>query len=136
MASTGLRRPSNREDAQGVANGRMRALQWARELTKQLQRHFEQSTVPVWIAVQNRGEDDPDLQYWVGRALSIKKVYEEAGNAGRVRTQCIVKCHQWMLVAPPGCPLPLHHEPRPCPCPAHIDGYILPTLPACLSRTI
>ena len=74
------------EGLTGIANERAVSLAKARELTRQLQNHFEQSTTAVWIAVQNRGEDDPD-QYWLGRALRIKKVYEEAGSVGRVRKQ-------------------------------------------------
>ena len=40
------------------------------------------------MAVQNRGEEDPD-QYWIGRAIAITKTYNEggsvAGTGGRVR---------------------------------------------------
>ena len=43
----------DREDAPGVANARMRALAKARELTRQLQAHFERDPDrPVWVAVQ------------------------------------------------------------------------------------
>ena len=60
----------------------------ARELTKQLKAHSGRSSEPVWVAVQNRGEDELD-QYWVGRALRVEKVYTEpgsvAGTTGRVR---------------------------------------------------
>lgn len=77
-----------RTDAAGVSNARRRSLGKARELTKQLQAHFGRSSEPIWVAVQNRGEDDPD-QYWIGRALRVEKVYTEpgsiAGSAGRVR---------------------------------------------------
>lgn len=49
-----------RTDAAGVSNARRRTLNKARELTKQLQSHFASSNVPLWVAVQNRGEDDAD----------------------------------------------------------------------------
>ena len=73
-----------REDAAGVANERQRTRNMAKELRDQLARHFARSNQPVWVAVQNRGEDDPD-QYWLGRALRIEKVHEKAGTVGRVR---------------------------------------------------
>ena len=49
-----------RTDQAGVANDRARALTYARGLTYQLERKFAQSNQPVWVAVQNRGEVDPD----------------------------------------------------------------------------
>ena len=49
-----------RTDPAGVAMRQKRALLHARELAKQLQRKFQQSDNPVWVAVQNRGEDEPD----------------------------------------------------------------------------
>lgn len=49
-----------RTDATGISNARQRALHKARELTKQLQAHFQRSNQPIWVAVQNRGEDDVD----------------------------------------------------------------------------
>ena len=47
---------------------------------------FAQSNQPVWVAVQNRGEDDPD-QYWIGKAPRVEKKYtpEESGSIGRTR---------------------------------------------------
>ena len=76
-----------RTDAAGVANGRQKALVHARELAGQLQRKLDSCNQPVWVAVQNRGELDPD-QYWIGRATSYK-MHEEAGSVtgsvGRVR---------------------------------------------------
>ena len=73
-----------REDAAGVANGRKRTRVHAKDLRDQLQKHFLSSNQPVWVGVQNRGEDDPD-QYWIGRALRIVKTHEENGTVGRVR---------------------------------------------------
>jgi hypothetical protein len=49
-----------RTDAAGVSNAKQRSLAKARELTRQLRSHFEKSNTPIWVAVQNRGEDDPD----------------------------------------------------------------------------
>lgn len=49
-----------RTDAAGISNMRKRSLAKARQLTKQLQAHFARSNVPVWVAVQNRGEEDQD----------------------------------------------------------------------------
>ena len=72
-----------RTDASGVANSRARTLAYARQLAEQLERKFQQSNQPVWVAVQNRGEDDPD-QYWIGKAISCKK-HQVAGSVGRVR---------------------------------------------------
>ena len=73
----------SREDAAGVANERTRTREKAKELREQLKRHYERSNQPVWVGVQNRGEDDPD-QYWVGRALRIEKTHTVAGRIGRV----------------------------------------------------
>ena len=53
-------RSIGRTDAAGVSNAKQRSLNKARELTKQLRAHFDKSSQPVWVAVQNRGEDDPD----------------------------------------------------------------------------
>jgi hypothetical protein len=52
--------PIGRTDAAGVSNAKQRSLAKARELTRQLRAHFEKSNTPIWVAVQNRGEDDPD----------------------------------------------------------------------------
>lgn len=42
----------------------------------------------VWVAVQNRGEDDSD-QYWIGRAVGIVREHTQGGTilgtGGRVR---------------------------------------------------
>jgi hypothetical protein len=98
-------RSIGRTDASGISNARQRSLNKARELTKQLQAHFEKSNMPIWVAVQNRGEDDADqyarnqhklsqiltvvclpiCRYWIGRALKVAKVYDRAGSVGRVR---------------------------------------------------
>lgn len=72
-----------REDASGVANARTRTRTHARSLRDQLVSHFEKSNAPVWVAVQNRGEDDPD-QYWIGRATGVKE-HKTGGTEGRVR---------------------------------------------------
>ena len=64
----------DRCDPAGIANGRKAALTYARGLTYQLERKFAQSNQPVWVAVQNRGEDDPD-QYWIGKAVKNEAVY-------------------------------------------------------------
>ena len=53
-------RSIGRTDAAGVSNARKRSLNKARELTKQLRTHFEKSNLPIWVAVQNRGEADLD----------------------------------------------------------------------------
>ena len=59
-----------------------------RALRDQLIAHFHKSDRAVWVAVENRGEDEPD-QYWIGRATRIEKTYEKegsvAGTGGRVR---------------------------------------------------
>ena len=49
-----------RTDAAGVGNAKQRSLSRARDLTRQLISHFEHSNQPIWVGVQNRGEDDPD----------------------------------------------------------------------------
>ena len=49
-----------RSDAAGISNARQRSLNKSRCLAKQLQAHFEKTNQPVWVAVQNRGEDDPN----------------------------------------------------------------------------
>lgn len=72
-----------REDAAGVATARTRTRVHARSLCDQLVGHFSKSNVPIWVAVQNRGEDDPD-QYWVGRATGVTR-HETGGTVGRVR---------------------------------------------------
>ena len=46
-----------RRDAAGVANERQRALVHSRSLRDQLLRKFEQSNEPIWVGVQNRGEE-------------------------------------------------------------------------------
>ena len=51
----------------------------AKEQARQLHQHFERESRPVWAAVQNRGEDDPD-QYWIGRALSMEMYTESSQN--------------------------------------------------------
>ena len=80
----------DREDAAGVANARTRARVHARALASQLTRALDRKVGGVggvWIAVQNRGEEDPD-QYWIGKALSYK-VHSAGGDVegtgGRVR---------------------------------------------------
>ena len=76
--------PSPRHSTRsGVANERARTRAKATELREQLKKHFKSSNQPVWVGVQNRGEDDPD-QYWIGRALRIEKEYTAAGRVGRV----------------------------------------------------
>jgi hypothetical protein len=69
-----------REDQAGVAARKANARAHAREQARQLQQHFTKESRAVWIAVQNRGEDDPD-QYWIGRALRIEEVYKEASSS-------------------------------------------------------
>jgi hypothetical protein len=77
-----------RSDAAGVANAKARTRQTSRSLRDQLVAHFAKSDCAVWVAVQNRGEVDPD-RYWVGRATRIEKTYATAGSVagtgGRVR---------------------------------------------------
>lgn len=73
-----------REDDTGVANARTRSRAHARSLRDQLISHFANKTNKhVWVAVQNRGEDDPD-QYWIGRATGIS-IHKSGGSVGRVR---------------------------------------------------
>ena len=66
-----------------MANARTRTRTHARSLRDQLISHFKKGNKPVWVAVQNRGENDPD-QYWIGRATGIS-VHKEGGSIGRVR---------------------------------------------------
>lgn len=74
-----------RQDAAGVANERKRALAHARDLTSQLRRKFEQApNSHVWVAVQNRGEDDLD-RYWIGKATGKMVQHTERGSVGRNR---------------------------------------------------
>ena len=68
----------DREDVRGVANQRAATRGLAKGLRDQLSRHFEQSNEPMWVAVQNRGEHDPD-QYWVGRALRMQAPFTQSG---------------------------------------------------------
>ena len=49
-----------RTDAAGVANAKARTRQLSRNLRDRLKAHFDLSEKPVWVAVQNRGEDDVD----------------------------------------------------------------------------
>ena len=60
--------------------------------------------------MQNRSEDDPD-QYWVGRALRIKKVFEEVGSVGRVRQTSGVR--KSLAIASHGCLPRLADSVRP-----------------------
>ncbi|EOD12551.1 hypothetical protein EMIHUDRAFT_120083, partial [Emiliania huxleyi CCMP1516] len=77
-----------RSDAAGVASSKARTRQLSRSLRDQLKAHFAKSTNAVWVAVQNRGEDDPD-QYWIGRAVALRPPFQTggsvAGTGGRVR---------------------------------------------------
>lgn len=74
-------------DAAGVANAKARTLQRSRELRDQLRAHFAKSDAAVWVAVQNRGENDTD-QYWIGRATGIAKIHSTAGHvAGNARAR-------------------------------------------------
>ena len=72
-------------DASGIAAARARTRAHARELTDQLRRRFEQApNSHVWVAVQNRGEDDPD-KYWIGKATGKMVQHKERGSVGRNR---------------------------------------------------
>ena len=76
-----------RTDPAGVANARAKTLAHARDLAKQLKcKLCGQSNQPIWVAVQNRGENDPD-QYWIGKAVGVPKEYGpgESGSNGRTR---------------------------------------------------
>lgn len=73
-----------REDASGIAERRRRQLQKSRELRDQLQHKFQHSNSPVWVAVANRGVEDPD-QYWIGQALRVEKVHSTPCMVGRTR---------------------------------------------------
>lgn len=74
----------DREDAAGVASRRARVLKHSRELRDQLVRQFERSTGKIWVAVQNRAEDEPDA-YFIGLATGIQKEHDQPGTVGRVR---------------------------------------------------
>uniref|UniRef100_A0A7S0LUV0 Uncharacterized protein n=1 Tax=Coccolithus braarudii TaxID=221442 RepID=A0A7S0LUV0_9EUKA len=73
-----------RSDAAGVANDKARKLAHARDLARQLACRFEASSQPVWVAIENRGEDDPD-SYWVGKARRITHTYTATSTQGRTR---------------------------------------------------
>ena len=49
------------------------------DLRDRLKAHFALSEKPVWVAVQNRGEDDPD-QYWIGLAIRLGEPFKLAGS--------------------------------------------------------
>ena len=51
-------RSCDRQDAAGRANARKKAQSYARQLASQLERRLK--SAHVLVAVQNRGEDDPD----------------------------------------------------------------------------
>jgi len=51
-------RSCDRQDAAGRANARKKAQSYARQLASQLERRLQ--SAHVLVAVQNRGEDDPD----------------------------------------------------------------------------
>ena len=68
-----------RSDAAGVGNAKARTRELARNLRNRLQAHFAKSDRAVWVAVQNRGEDDPD-QYWIGRAIALRQPFTSAGT--------------------------------------------------------
>ena len=72
------------QDAPGIAARRAVTLAHAKDQARQLAVNFE--TEPgraIWVAVQNRGEDDPD-QYWIGRALSMEQYTESSQSRGGV----------------------------------------------------
>ena len=48
-----------RSDATGRARAKAAALAYSRSLRDQLLAKFRQSNAPVWVAVQNRGEEVP-----------------------------------------------------------------------------
>ena len=77
-------RACTRQDAAGLANARKKAQAYARQLASQLERRLRSGR--VLVAVQNRGEDDPD-QYWLGWATRVVKTYTDSGYlpGGRVR---------------------------------------------------
>ena len=72
-----------REDSPGIAHARAVTRNKARELRGQLARQLAHTSAPVWVGVQNRGEDSID-QYWVGRALRVSKVHAESGSVSSV----------------------------------------------------
>ena len=78
-----------RTDAAGVGHAKARTRQLARDLRDRLRAHFlSRPSQSVWVAVQNRGEDEPD-QYWIGRAIRLGEPFKSAGSVpgtgGRVR---------------------------------------------------
>eukprot|EP00310_Coccolithus_braarudii_P003466 CAMPEP_0183378162 /NCGR_PEP_ID=MMETSP0164_2-20130417/124771_1 /TAXON_ID=221442 /ORGANISM="Coccolithus pelagicus ssp braarudi, Strain PLY182g" /LENGTH=146 /DNA_ID=CAMNT_0025555707 /DNA_START=42 /DNA_END=479 /DNA_ORIENTATION=- len=80
-----------RADAAGISSSRQRSLNKARSRAKQLQPHFGKTNRQLWVAVQNRGENDPD-QYWVavGHCVLLRSMLRLAaflaptGDAGPV----------------------------------------------------
>jgi hypothetical protein len=68
-----------RADEAGVANAKARTRQVAHSLRDRLKAHFALSDKPVWVAVQNRGEDDPD-QYWIGLVIRLGEPFKSAGS--------------------------------------------------------
>ena len=68
-----------RSDAAGVGNTKARTRQVSRNLRDQLKALFEKSDRAIWVAVQNRGKEDPD-QYWVGRATAVGEPFKEGGS--------------------------------------------------------
>lgn len=71
-----------RQDAAGLANARQKAQGYARKLAGQLQNRLRLGR--VLVAVQNRGEDDPD-QYWLGWATRVVKTHEVGGSVAGTR---------------------------------------------------
>ena len=100
-------RACTRQDAAGLANARKKAQAYARQLASQLERRLRSGR--VLVAVQNRGEDDPDqyalaiksrtsdlhmscalcpqphchqrssCRYWLGWATRVVKTYTDSG---------------------------------------------------------
>ena len=67
-----------RDDNAGIARARSNTRDKSRTLRDQLKTALEHTNKPVWIAVQNRGEDDPD-NYWIGKATGIKTEHIKDG---------------------------------------------------------
>lgn len=81
----------DREDAAGIANARTATRAHARSLASRLKTALSRqgpNAEGIWVAVQNRGEDDED-QYWIGQAVRIEKEHTVSGyvvgTGGRVR---------------------------------------------------
>ena len=70
-----------RQDQAGIGHARTRTRAAARKLRDQLKGMFARGPQPhgVWVAVQNRGENDPDA-YWIGKVTEVMEEHKEMGS--------------------------------------------------------